>query len=112
MELLLVCNATRREIAIKEFPAMIGRDPSAEINIKDDSWVGHFQCILDKEGDHVRVLDLGTRVGTFVNGRRVQRAVLMPGDTLTVGKTDFTVLYQCHANGQPAAVGGVAMPCR
>jgi pSer/pThr/pTyr-binding forkhead associated (FHA) protein len=89
---LVSVGPPERNIIVDELPAMIGRDAAADISL-DDSWVGHFQCIIDREGDKLRVLDLGSRNGTFINGVRIRRATLMPGDTLTVGRTDFIVQY-------------------
>jgi pSer/pThr/pTyr-binding forkhead associated (FHA) protein len=37
----------------------------------------------------VQVQDLGSTNGTFVNGQRVQGAVLRPGDTVTIGSNSF-----------------------
>ena len=71
----------------------IGRAASADVNV-DDSFVGSYQCILDEDGDTLRVLDLGSRTGTFVNGHRVQgAAVVMQGDRLTIGRTHFVMQY-------------------
>jgi len=92
--MLVHIGPPERRIVLSALPAMIGRDASAEVWL-EDSWVGQFQCILDEEGGRLRVLDLGARTGTFVNGERVKRAVLLPGDTLTVGRTDFFVNYEC-----------------
>lgn len=93
MKVQLITADPPRKIVLDALPAMIGRDANAEVNV-EDSFVGNFQCILDKEGDALRVLDLGTRTGTFVNGRRVKgSAFLMPGDRLTVGRTCFVVEY-------------------
>jgi pSer/pThr/pTyr-binding forkhead associated (FHA) protein len=83
----------QRKIAVEELPALIGRDISAEVCL-NDSWVGHYQCILEREGRTLMVLDLGTRTGTFVNGRRVKKARVMPGDRLTVGRSEFVVSYE------------------
>jgi pSer/pThr/pTyr-binding forkhead associated (FHA) protein len=91
----------QRRIILEELPALIGRGAGAEVSV-DDSWVGQFQCILDREGDRVRVLDLGSRNGTFVNGVRIQRVELLPGDVLTVGRTDFVVQYERIRDGAAA----------
>jgi pSer/pThr/pTyr-binding forkhead associated (FHA) protein len=37
------------------------------------------------------VEDLESQNGTFVNGKKVDRATLKSGDRLTVGRVDFTV---------------------
>jgi pSer/pThr/pTyr-binding forkhead associated (FHA) protein len=90
--ILLSAGPPPCRIVVDRLPAMLGRDETAEICLAD-SWVGHFQCILDQEAGKLRVLDLGSRTGTFVNGVRVKATELMPGDTLTVGRTDFVVQY-------------------
>jgi pSer/pThr/pTyr-binding forkhead associated (FHA) protein len=37
------------------------------------------------------VEDLGSQNGTLVNGRKVDRATLKPGDRLTVGRVEFSI---------------------
>jgi pSer/pThr/pTyr-binding forkhead associated (FHA) protein len=39
----------------------------------------------------LQVSDLDSTNGTYVNRRRVERATLVAGDTLTVGRMDLTV---------------------
>jgi pSer/pThr/pTyr-binding forkhead associated (FHA) protein len=46
--------------------------------------------------DMLVVEDLRSTNGTFVNGRRVERAALGDGDRLTVGRIDFAV-SRCFA---------------
>jgi len=100
MRIILVsAGPPARRLVLDSLPAMIGRDVGAEVCI-EDSWVGRYQCIIDREGDTLRVLDLGSRVGTFVNGVRIQRATLRPGDMLTLGRIDF--LVQCE-HEEPAS---------
>jgi pSer/pThr/pTyr-binding forkhead associated (FHA) protein len=104
MRVELVASSPFRRIVLETLPAMIGRDASAEVSV-DDSFVGHYQGIVDKEGDLLRILDLGSRTGTFVNGRRVRHAAeLMPGDRLTVGRTTFVVRYERRPSLAYAAV--------
>jgi len=88
--ILISAGPPERRIVLETLPAIIGRDVSSDICL-DDSRVGGFQCLLDQEAGNVFVLDLGTKNGTFVNGERVKRAELRPGDTLTVGRIDFVV---------------------
>ncbi len=99
---LVSAGPTERRIVLDKLPAMIGRHVSSDIPL-DDSWVGGFQCLLDQERGKLRVLDLGTRTGTFVNGVRIKRAELRHGDTLTVGRTTFVVQYE---GVEPAAHSG------
>ncbi len=98
--LLITAGPPERKIALSELPAMIGRDVTADVCMAD-SWVGRFQCMLDEEGGVLRVLDLGSRIGTFVNGQRVKKATLLPGDVLTLGMTDYLVQYELPPQAVP-----------
>jgi pSer/pThr/pTyr-binding forkhead associated (FHA) protein len=92
MKVVLVnIGPPERRIVLDNLPAMIGRDDSADISLRD-SWVGWFQCILDQDEGKLRVLDLGSQNGTFVNGARVRTAELKVGDTLTVGRTSYVLV--------------------
>jgi pSer/pThr/pTyr-binding forkhead associated (FHA) protein len=93
------------KIVLNTLPAMLGQDEYAEVRLKD-SWVGRYQCIIDQEGDRLMVLDLGSKTGTYIDGMRVRKAHLLPGDTLTVGRTNFLVEYQCGGD-EPLAVEAV-----
>jgi ABC transport system ATP-binding/permease protein len=90
--MLYTTGPPQRTIKLKELPAMIGRDTAADVCL-EDSWVGHVQCIIDRNGSALRVLDLGSKNDTFINGVRRNVAELMSGDCLTVGRTDFLIQY-------------------
>jgi len=77
-------------IGIGGGPIVIGRLPGCGV-VLDDTNVSrrHAQVALD-DGDVV-VTDLGSTNGTFVNGRRVTRSSIHPGDELTVGTTRLRV---------------------
>jgi pSer/pThr/pTyr-binding forkhead associated (FHA) protein len=99
--MLVRAGPPARKIVLNQLPAMIGRDAAADVCL-EDSWVSHFQCIIDQDGTTLQVLDLGSRNGTFVNGVRIKRADLMPGNTLTVGRGEFVVQYE-RDPGRPSA---------
>jgi pSer/pThr/pTyr-binding forkhead associated (FHA) protein len=69
-----------------DFPAMIGRSDEAGVFL-GDRWVSRRHCELIAIGDQVKVIDLGSRHGTYVNGERVEESWLEPGDELSVGMT-------------------------
>jgi ABC transport system ATP-binding/permease protein len=104
VELVNVAAPSQR-ITLDALPAMIGRDASAEVRLQD-SFVGQYQCLIDETEEGPVVWDLGTRTGTFVNGVRVRKTLLQPGDRLTVGRTDFVVHYETA----PAAVPAMPPP--
>jgi ABC transport system ATP-binding/permease protein len=49
----------------------------------------HCRFTLDEAG--LGIEDLGSTNGTWVNGRRVERAPLQSGDTIKIGRVEFAV---------------------
>jgi pSer/pThr/pTyr-binding forkhead associated (FHA) protein len=45
--------------------------------------------MLTRDGDRVIVTDLGSTNGTFVNGRWINQAEVLPGDRLQLGQLDL-----------------------
>jgi len=69
----------------------IGRTARADF-IVEAALVSRLHCRLTtSESDVLVVEDLDSTNGTLVNGVRVTRAELKPGDALTVGRVHFTV---------------------
>jgi transcriptional regulator with GAF, ATPase, and Fis domain len=64
----------------------IGRDPSNEISLLD-SLVSRRHCIIRKEAEAFRLLDLESRNNTFVSGVPIRERVLVPGDQIRVGNS-------------------------
>ncbi len=61
----------------------------------DDAALSHRHCAVSNENGTLGVEDLGSRNGTYVNGDRVEREVLRPGDEIEIGETRVFV----HALG-------------
>jgi pSer/pThr/pTyr-binding forkhead associated (FHA) protein len=68
----------------------VGRAPRADF-IVDAALVSRLHCRLSAEDDRLEVVDLSSTNGTYVNDRRVQRAVLTSGDRLRVGRLELTI---------------------
>ena len=73
----------------------IGRLPGNDI-VVDDLGVAryHAELRMSRPG-HYEIIDLASHNGTYVNGVRVDRAVLAEGDVITVGHTTLRL-----ANGE------------
>jgi ABC-type multidrug transport system ATPase subunit len=72
--------------------ARIGRDHENDI-VVDDLLVSRFHAELRAQQDGTyELVDLGSRNGTFVNGRAVERAALQDLDIVTVGHHMFRLL--------------------
>jgi pSer/pThr/pTyr-binding forkhead associated (FHA) protein len=69
----------------------MGRAPRADF-IVEAALVSRLHCqfTLSSEGT-LTVQDLGSTNGTFVNGEKIDRACLTPGDRVRVGRVEFTV---------------------
>ena len=74
---------------------IIGRSPSCTIAL-EDAKVSRRHVRLVVEDGEAKVMDLGSRNGTLVNGEKLEgEVVLLPGDRLQVG--DSTVLFEPSA---------------
>ena len=69
----------------------LGRAVRADFNV-DAPLLSRLHCRLTALLDgRLEVEDLDSTNGTFLNGRRVQRAFLVPGDRLRAGRLELTV---------------------
>jgi len=91
---------------VKQF--LIGREQDCHLRPNSDL-VSRHHCVLSIDDYTVRVRDLGSTNGTFVNGERIQgQVVLKPGDHLAVGKLTFELVVGDRA--RPAAPATVPVP--
>jgi hypothetical protein len=68
--------------------AVIGRSKDCDVQVADAN-VSRRHAEVRQEGAAHWVVDLDSTNGTEVNGRRLKRAKLRPGDTITVGSTEL-----------------------
>ena len=83
----LVFDGTRREV--KERRVVIGRSRDCDIQLSDAN-VSRRHAEVRQEGASYWIVDLGSTNGMEVNGKRVKRAKLRDGDTITLGSTEIT----------------------
>jgi hypothetical protein len=77
-------------LSITGTPLVIGRLPECAVVLGDTNISRrHAQVAMDDGA--VVVSDLGSTNGTFVNGRRITRATVRPGDEITVGTSRLRV---------------------
>jgi DNA segregation ATPase FtsK/SpoIIIE, S-DNA-T family len=73
---------------------VIGRGPDCDI-VVDSPMVQRQNCVLLKDEFTLRIRDLGSLRGTFVNGRCIRpgngEMVVLHHDLITVGGTNFIV---------------------
>jgi len=71
-------------------PVVIGSSPECEL-VVDDPYVSRRHCQLSLTERGVRVRDLGSRNGTFVQQVRLGEAYLPPGASISLGQMSVTV---------------------
>jgi hypothetical protein len=74
---------------VKGRRAVIGRSRDCDVQLADAN-VSRRHAELRQEGASYWIVDLGSTNGIEVNGKRVKRAKLRSGDTVTLGSTDVT----------------------
>jgi hypothetical protein len=71
--------------------AGIGRSSNNTICIPDDKFISRAHAKVIVEHNVPYCVDLGSSAGTKVNGKRITKEPLKPGDIIEVGKTELTV---------------------
>jgi DNA-binding NtrC family response regulator len=89
---------------------LVGKSPACSMQLPDPH-VSRRHAAIDVEGNALRITDLGSSNGTFVNGVRVLDALLAGGEVVRVGRTELRVELRNRAapTTLPAATrfGGV-----
>ena len=67
----------------------IGREVDNDVVLPDDFQVSRHHAEVVRSGDESTLVDLKSRNGTFVNGRRIDSAVLRDGDVVAIGAQLF-----------------------
>lgn len=87
---------------------LVGRSRDAHLQLSpDDPYFSRRHFLVEVNPPRVRVVDLGSRNGTLVNGRRVDAAELRDGDEVAGGHTVFRV---CVPPPDPDAVRTLDLP--
>lgn len=88
----LTPNEGGAPIALLEPNLVVGRSRSCNIRLKV-STVSSRHCSLTHEDGYWFVEDLSSSNGVKVNGERIDRKILMPGDQLSVSTKHFVIEY-------------------
>jgi transcriptional regulator with GAF, ATPase, and Fis domain len=84
-------SANGTVFALIEDEVSIGREPANQIRVDDHS-VSRRHCLIKREDESFRILDLESYNGTFVNGVPVGEQPLKHGDQIAVGSVLFIFL--------------------
>jgi hypothetical protein len=82
----------------------VGSEDSNRVCLADDGTVSRLHAVVENYGSGWAVRDLGSRNGTYINGRRVLgEQALHTGDELRIGKT--RLIFRDHDSPMRAAKG-------
>jgi hypothetical protein len=89
---------------------LVGRHPRCDARLSSD-WVSLRHCILTEAGGEVVVRDLGSTNGTWINGWRVERGRLKPGDEMTIAHLHYRLEAAPAAEATATAFRDRPEPC-
>jgi EAL domain-containing protein (putative c-di-GMP-specific phosphodiesterase class I) len=102
-------------LSLRSLPAQVGRHPGLQIRVIHPT-VSLVHAELRRKNDGLEVVDLSSRNGTFVNGKRVTGAELIQdGDLLQFGAAAFRLQHQSqmqdslNATCQSEDIGDLAL---
>ena len=101
--LIVKIGGATKTVPLGEDAVTIGRTPENSLHL-DNEGVSRKHAQILFVGRGWEVVDLGSRNGTKVNGKKVPRAMLKPGDVIGVGPAE--VVFE--EEGAAAASGGGA----
>lgn len=79
----------------KNFPlassvTVIGRRQDCDLCIPMMN-ISRRHCQINQDENSLKIRDLSSRNGTFVNGEKIEEAILKPGDSISIGTLNFCV---------------------
>jgi len=98
--ILLKKDGTKKVFPVRNKATTLGRRPDCDLCIPLQV-VSRRHCQLSQEDNALKVRDLSSSNGTFLNGQKVDDEVpANPGDNLQVGPLTFTI----QIDGRPAEI--------
>src|SRR6187549_115990 len=93
----------RRETVTQDI-VKVGKDPKSHLRV-DDDLASRMHAVIEVAGPNdITLIDLGNEPGTMVNGQRVNKCKVRPGDQIQIGST------MIHLERAELAGGAGAVP--
>ncbi|RME79848.1 MAG: FHA domain-containing protein [Planctomycetota bacterium] len=86
MAKFVIFSKTIRSVEITEPITTLGRDKDNNIVITDPM-LSRKHCLIEKDGNRLKIVDLKSANGTYVNGVRVKSRSLQVEDRIKIGDT-------------------------
>jgi len=81
--ILMTPKGQTTQVPVAEPEMTIGRAEHNHVVLASQR-VSRFHATLTRDGPVVRIRDLASRNGTFVNGRRIEMQILVNGDNIDI----------------------------
>src|ERR1044072_8349175 len=76
----------RRETVSQDI-VKVGKDPKSHLRV-DDELASRMHAVIEVASpEDITLIDLGNEPGTIVNGARVNKCRIQPGDQIQIGNT-------------------------
>ncbi len=103
-------NGSKRVLPIRNKAAILGRRPDCDFCIPLQV-VSRRHCQISQEANIIKVRDLKSSNGTFLNGTKIADEILAgAGDKIQIGPLTFTVQVNGNPTEVSAADTAVMMP--
>ena len=78
-------GGSQKSFSLPDSTTVIGRRHDCDLCIPLKT-VSRRHCQLNQNKEAIKIRDLGSRIGTFLNGKRIDEATLKAGDYINQGK--------------------------
>jgi len=92
-------DGSQRTFSLRSDVTSIGRSHDCDLRVPLRV-VSRKHCELSQNAEALKIRDLNSRFGTFVNGKRVSDATVRPGDYIRIGPLTFLL----QINGEPRKI--------
>ncbi len=92
----LVCQSgpnAGHEYQLTKDVTILGRQSSCDVQVQDDM-SSRAQCQVRRDGQLYSLVDLGSRNGTLLNGKKVSERLLSFGDIIRIGKVEYLLVKE------------------
>jgi type II secretory pathway predicted ATPase ExeA/pSer/pThr/pTyr-binding forkhead associated (FHA) protein len=75
---------TLKRVRLDKVPLLIGRNELCDLRVAGE-WISRHHAVLLRKAGTTVIVDLKSRNGTYVNGKRVSKQVLICNDIISIG---------------------------
>jgi pSer/pThr/pTyr-binding forkhead associated (FHA) protein len=107
--IILTKGGRIRQVSVSGRLTTIGRSEGNSLII-DSDLISRQHAVIDWDGDHYALIDAGSRNGSYVNGRKVERQELRNGDMIALGDCEIRFLFDTRELSEADALRLVTIP--